>query len=156
MSGVPKIWADIDVRSDASGAQHAVASWGGLRFMDLSVALGPDVPQNATQKQQSHGLQWKFFPQPGRPTHGQLSELTDYPADSRLKTLADGTACALTWLPGRPASSPVTAAEAPAQYRVLNALAGLPVRNAWCGRSTAEVWLRNDLSVVLAESFMQL
>jgi len=155
MSGVPKIWADIDFQNGAS-SKVVHAAWGGLEFLNVNIELGPmqEIPDQP--KRMGHGFQWKYFSKPGESDFGEVSELTDYPSESRLKSQADGTLCNITWLPGRPAGEAVTVDEAPEQYKVLNGLAGLPIRSVpICGLSNNEVWLRNDLSAVVAANFGQ-
>lgn len=154
MSGVPKLWADIDFQ-DGDKRKDVHASWEAVPFLDAHIELGPVVETPGQPVTLGHGFQWKFFPTPGKPGRGQISELTDYPQNSRQKAQADGTSCSLKWLPGREAGQPVTEQEAPTQFRILNALASMPVRDVECGLSTSEVWLRNDLSNVIAPNFGQ-
>merc|ERR1712048_959919 len=83
MSGVPKIWADIDF-DNGNTSKLVRAGWGGLEFLNVSIELGP---------------------------------VQHYPDQPKQM----------------------------GQYKVLNALAALPVRSTpSCGLTNSEVWLRND------------
>lgn len=152
MSGVPKIWADIEFE-DGDTKKDVKASWGGVPFLEAHIELGPVEETPGQPRTTGHGFLWKYFPKPGKPGQGQVSELTDYPSDSRAIAHANGTSCSIAWLPGREAGVPVTEEEVPTQFKVLNALASLPVHDVFCGFDVSEVWLRNDLSNVIAPNF---
>jgi hypothetical protein len=154
MSGVPKIWADIDFE-DGETKKHVKASWGDVPFLETHIELGPTEETPGQPRTLGHGFLWKYFPRPGKPGRAQVSELTDYPQDSRPLAHANGTKCSIEWLPGRDAGVPVTPEEVPTQYKVFNALASLPVQDAQCGFDIDEIWLRNDLSNVIAPNFGQ-
>jgi hypothetical protein len=125
LQGIPKIYADIaDHTVDAEDSWHAGAEHFGHGIVDLSIGglqpLDTSVVEAAQREQagSDHPMGWRHFTNVGRPG-AAIDEPTTFPSENVIDEAWVGEGAVgwhrLTW------------EQNPTQYRIVNALADLPI-----------------------------
>jgi acetoacetate decarboxylase len=150
LQGIPKIYADIgDVAVDDDGTWSAGAAHFGHPIIELSVSdLREPTPEEIETAQRDHAandnpMGWRHLPSVGGPG-ASLSEPTTFPSENVFTEAWIGAGTVdwhhLTWK------------QNPTQYRIVNALADLPVlehRPAVVTRGSTNLFLPERLTRVL-------
>lgn len=119
-TGIPKIFADIPDYHEIDGHITANASHEGRVFIELELVLQQALTdaELAASNYQVNQLGWRYIPNIGRPG-AALSHATLYPAE--VKCLSGSKANGkLVWIKANPKFNP-------AQAKIINALADLPI-----------------------------
>ena len=150
LQGIPKIYADIDdVAVEADGTWRASAAHFGHTIVDLSVSNLRDPTADEIESAQrdsndnDNPMGWRHLPNVGGPG-AATSEPTTFPSENVFTEVKIGTGTVdwhqLTWK------------QNPTQYRIVNALAELPIveqRPAIMTRGSTNLFLPERLTRVL-------
>ena len=124
MTGIPKIFADIDDHTISDGAWHCRASHFGSAIVDLSICnlTTPTAEQIAAAQAEKEGkdnpMAWRYIPAVGG-FGAALSEPTIYPSENVITEAQIGE--------GRIEWHRLTWEQNPTQFHIVNKLADLPI-----------------------------
>ena len=139
-TGIPKLFADIPDFHELDGHITANASHEGRVFLELELVLQRSLTEAelAASSYQVSQLGWRYIPNIGRPG-AALSHATIYPVE--VKCLSGSNANGkLAWIKANPKYNP-------AQARIINALADLPILEYQeCLFAKSSINLRGDLA----------
>jgi len=121
--GHPKLYADIPAPRAWDGANICSAGWMGFRFLDLDVSGLRDVPPDAPAPPPDDILMLKYVPRTGSWGDAELCQVTLTPGDDPNRLVEHRQAGT-----GRVQFYPAAWTDLPTMHHVVNALAGLPVR----------------------------